>query len=528
MRTSATLALSLLLCTTHAQWVWTQTLQSSSDQPESGFATRFCPDNGTVATGQWRNEARFGNLTFTAPVQNQMNGFVVRYDAAGTAQWGHVFRSTASDRSVFTYGLAVDTDGSIIVGGHAPDSLLMDGTMLTFDEGGAGNISAWFIAKFSADGALLWAVDKEMTTNGAELWDLAVDPAGNIWACGMTSGSNSRFMKFSGSDGALLFESTNIPGRVARVGTTADGHVLVTGISASSFQLGPLNCPYNNSMGGSSTTWTVKADAAGTALWHYAPDQGSSGYPMWGSLSMAATADGRSYVIARPKTRIAGDTIALSSYNNGLYMLDADGVPVWWKPLNTTGIVSVHDVGTAPDGSCWVVGDMSGNSDIADTIINHTGLFAIHFDDTGNVLHRVFGPQVVDTYSVDARDTEIMIGGTQAGTMAFGEHVVTDNWFGLFVARYGVADDVGLTERPAGIGITAYPNPARDLLRLHGVAQAPVHIDVLNAVGQSMLRIDRFNLNADVIDLSDLPGGMLMINITSTNARATVRVAHQP
>lgn len=518
-----------MLCAPHllAQWEWTQAIQSNSLEPEWGHVVRYCPDSGLVITGQWRAEARFGSLQFTAPVANQLNALLVRYGSSGTPEWAHVFRSSDPTRSVFTYGLAVDADGNIVVGGHCPDTLLMDDAVLTFDDGGAGNIDAWFIAKFASDGTLLWAVDKEMATNGGELWDLDVDTAGDIWACGLISGSNSRAMKFSGDDGTVLFESNNIPGRMARVEVAADGSALLHGISTNTFQYGNMICPYSGVMGGSSTCWTIKVDGAGTAEWYYAPDQGSSGYPMWNALSMAATTDAYAFVLARPKTRIGNDTIAATSGQNGIYMLDPEGAPVWWRKMNTTGNVTVQDMVVAPDGSCWVIGEMNGTCDLIDTVVAHQGLFAFQYDNTGSVLQRLFGPNVVDARSVDARPNEVVIAGTQAGTMAFGEHTITDNWFGLFAARYGFVNSIGMPEVVGDATFSLFPNPARTHVRLNTRSTRPVELEVLNALGQHLMHKGRFDPQRDAIDLPLLPEGILFVTVGSGTERTTLRLMHQ-
>lgn len=530
MRTSATILLLLPITALHSQWEWTQAVQSNALEPEWGHVVRYCADSGFVVTGQWRTEARFGDITFTGTVEDQMNAFVVRYAADGTPEWAHTFRSSAPDRSTFIYGLANQADGSVIVGGHAPDSLLMDNTLLTYDEGGAGNISAWFIAKFNADGSLAWAVDREASINGAELWDLSVDQAGNIWVGGSIDGTNSnRLIKFSGADGTVLFTSDPIPGRLARVRITPNGDILLHGISANTFAFAGMTCPYNTALGGSSTSWTLRLQADGTPIWYYAPDQGNSGYPYWGTLCMSASEDGSTYVASLGKTRINGDTISFASGSRGIYKLDAQGEPLWWHAINTTGALNVHDMAVAHDGSCWVVGDMAGNYDLGDTVVTHQGLFAFQYSSDGDVLHRLFGPNVVDCWSVDTRtNNEILLAGTQTGTMSFGEHSISDNWFGMFAARYGVPNDVGIAENPGPMQVVAYPNPAHGPLRLSGDVRTPVRVTVLNAVGQYIRRVDQFNLNTDVIDLSDLPAGILVIDVTSSSQRAILRVIHQP
>jgi hypothetical protein len=53
-------------------------------------------------------------------------------------------------------------------------------------------------------------------------------------------------------------------------------------------------------------------------------------------------------------------------------------------------------------------------------------------------------------------------------------------------------------------------------------------IDVMNELGQRIIHLDRFDPARDAIDLSQLPEGMLLVNVTSSAGRTTLRVVHTP
>lgn len=466
---SLLLLLALQTAPLFAQWEWLNVDQSASPEPEWGHVVRYHTDGGYAMVGNWRNEGVFGPFTFQTPVTNQVCGFVVRYAPDGTVQWGHSIRSAfGQPLETFVYGLAVDDDGNTIVGGHSGDTLLLDDQpVITLGQGGMKN---WFIAKFDPAGDLVWITSLAGSTMGRSFFELDTDPAGNVWACGTSGQSVSHLFKYSGADGSVLYQSDLVYGVMYRVDARANGKVLLHGMSSNPFSFGGLSCPLSGALaGGGYTAWTIQLDTAGTAEWYYAPDQGYTGFPGWSTLSMSANDAGDTYVLARHNTRINGDTIAWGNAK-GLYLLDPSGVPAWWVRLNASGDLNVHDVRAVPGGGCWVVGDMYGYYDLIDTTMVYNGLFAFQYDAAGQVVRRVFGPQVVNTYSVDARVDQILIGGSQAGSSVFGAHTLTDNWFGAFAARYGSSINTAIESVDGRQAIKLYPNPANDLVNINADA----------------------------------------------------------
>jgi hypothetical protein len=281
-------------------------------------------------------------------------------------------------------------------------------------------------------------------------------------------------------------------------------------------------------MGGNTTNWTGKLNTNGIAQWFHVPDQGHLGFSPWQHANQAVAADGRCYVEAYSDMRIDGDTISTGANQRGLYMLDASGAVVWWTRLNRSGILQVEDMATDPSGNCWVTGTCVGVLDLLDTTVEHTGFFAFHIGPNGNVLQRVFGPTVLHAYSVDAIGGLAVFGGEYSNTVSFGEHEITDNLRGLFVARYAHPVDVNVPDSRSPLMFSAFPNPARDLVRLAGLPSGSLSVEMLNARGQVLNGMASFNPDHDVIDLSDLPSGPLFIRVRSAAQEACVRIIHVP
>lgn len=525
-----TRALSLVLLLSastfvHAQGEWTQALQSSSPDLEGGTATRICPDNGTVSIGYYRNQATFGDLTLPGGFLHQNVVFVVKHSATGEVEWAHAITNTDPDDWVVGHGLDVDSQGNIIVGGTGIDTILVDGVYASHDSGPEGR-EAMFIIKFSPTGQVLWSVDSESTAFGSDLMSLVVDPSDNIWFCGPISSAVSKAFKLDGATGVEMVETGNIPGQVRQIDCDANGNVYLRGQSLASFTLNGVACPANTVLGGNTTNWSARFNTDGIAQWFHAPDQGHLGFSPWSHADQTVTSDGRTFVEAYSDMRINGDTISEGANQRGLYLLDAAGAPVWWTRLNRSGSLEVQDMSADPHGGCWITGKIAGVVDLLDTVVTHTGFFAFHIGADGNILQRVFGPQVERAYSVDVAEGTAVFGGEYAFNISFGTHALTDNLRGLYVARYEYPTTVGIADGPAAASMVAYPNPAQNEVRLTGAPDRPITIRVLNAIGQELLVRDQFIAQRDVLDLTDLPSGPLFLRIGGQHADQVIRLVH--
>lgn len=165
----------LLLKTTPAGALdWTVSGGSFLDEETVGVAAH--PQGGVVCAGAFWFTAQFGDLQLQA-AQNPKAIFLIRYNSAGQPQWGKVL----DGGSLKAAGdLAVAPDGSIYLSGFFQGQLVFgtDTTLVAH-----GNTD-FFLAKFTATGQLLWALNcggQEDTRGEA----LAVDPVtGDVVATG--------------------------------------------------------------------------------------------------------------------------------------------------------------------------------------------------------------------------------------------------------------------------------------------------------------------------------------------------------
>ena len=110
-----------------------------------------------------------------APNVGSNDAWVVKLDAAGDPTWSRQYGTPVQD---VAFGVALDGDGNVVVGGRTDGSLF----------GPSAGASDAFVAKYTSGGAVLW--DLQFGTDLGEIVQaLAVDPRGHAFATGYTSGA---------------------------------------------------------------------------------------------------------------------------------------------------------------------------------------------------------------------------------------------------------------------------------------------------------------------------------------------------
>ena len=123
--------------------------------------------------------------------------FVAKYTMNGQYQWA----INAGGVELYDNGLAVETDaaGNLYVGGYFTHTVDFDpspssATILNSATGGS-----IFLAKYTSAGAFQWAFNLGSPTTNNSMFDLKVDPAGNVYITGYFQGSNIDFDPSAGT-----------------------------------------------------------------------------------------------------------------------------------------------------------------------------------------------------------------------------------------------------------------------------------------------------------------------------------------
>lgn len=161
-------------------------------------------------SGYFKNQADFGGTTLSSPGREAL--FVAKYNSAGALLWVRKAPTTqhASNRGVLT----TDSTNNLLVAGQFYDSISFGTTTLQSKNRYSTDV---FMAKYQADGTLLWA--KQVGgENNDYLSDIATDKADNILVTGQfsapktvypTPSNKMAFMAKYGVNGAPIWAKTH-------------------------------------------------------------------------------------------------------------------------------------------------------------------------------------------------------------------------------------------------------------------------------------------------------------------------------
>lgn len=358
---------------------WAVSGGSFLDEESAGVAAH--PQGGVVCAGAFWVTAQFGVLQLQA-AQNPKAIFLIRYNNTGQPQWGKVLDGgslkAASD-------LAVAPDGSIYLSGFFQGQLVF-GTDTTLTAHGNTD---FFLAKFTATGQLIWALNcggQEDTRGEA----LAVDPVtGDVVATGFynkqaafgdetlvanTSDRDVFIARFS-ADGQVLW-ARRAGGvhddNVSDLAIDATGHIYLTG----SF-IGVINL----------------ADGFSIQSLNGIPDFYLLRYTPDGTPLLARSMGG---VLQEQATSIAlhGENIAISGYFEGTMAIDGFSltanngqVRAFWavfdpalqltrlEGLNSTGDALALSLAANDAGQLWASGSFRQSIQFGNQTYPATGGF---------------------------------------------------------------------------------------------------------------------------------------------------------
>jgi len=197
------------------------------------------------------------------PVQNSNDTLLAKLTAQGELVWTASMGGTGNDSF---YGVAINADGTIIAAGST-DSV--DGD-LPVD---AGNGEDALLAKYSADGELIWA--KTFGGDGTDSFTaVAISPDGAIVAAGSTSSTSGSFPATGGAQSVLLakfspdgdmdwaqISGTDGMDDFDTVAVDADGSIVTAGsIQATNDAFDPIDSSAGNAV-------IAKYTSSGQLLW---------------------------------------------------------------------------------------------------------------------------------------------------------------------------------------------------------------------------------------------------------------------
>lgn len=164
---------------------WSCSFGGSGD--ETVTAVALDASGNIFVGGYFTGNGNFGGATFTSV--SMYSAFVAKYSPSGQHLWSQAFGSANPANTILFNGLAVDSQGNVVVVGTFQGSVSFGGTTLVSTYGSAENI---VVAKYSPTGNHLWS--KTFAGYVHKGNGVAVDRSDNV----LLTGSLNGYIDFGG------------------------------------------------------------------------------------------------------------------------------------------------------------------------------------------------------------------------------------------------------------------------------------------------------------------------------------------
>ncbi|MBN1787446.1 MAG: SBBP repeat-containing protein [Sedimentisphaerales bacterium] len=336
--------------------------------PETGWVARYQGNAGGWDSAEDIALDSAGNVYVTGYAKRTGTNYdfvTIKYSAGGTALWTQPYDyNTSSD---FALAMAVDSGSNVIVAGfgYNPDT--------SYDG---------LIVKYDSLGNKLWAKRFDGDSTNDQFYDVAVDAAGNIYACGITD-DDALIVKFT-PDGTIAWDrSYNGP-----AGDIDSFYKVITDIGGNIYACGDASGILTGS-----DCLIIKYDSAGNQQWAKQHAGYEDGWDLF--VDMTADAAGNVYVTG------SVETITDSNYVTIKY--DTAGNPIWTSYYTGTSVGwdDAYAVILDKDGNVLVTGRTQGTSSSDVGTVKYNGqtgapIWNVPYNGTGNASD--FGQSITTDY----------------------------------------------------------------------------------------------------------------------------------
>lgn len=307
---------------------------------DAGFSVSADAGGNVFVTGMFSSSIIiFGSTTLThTGATGNGDVFIAKYDPNGNVLWAKSAGGTSNDDGS---SVSVDTGGNVFVTGRFEGSITFGST--TLSNAGRGSRDDIFIAKYDANGTMLWA--KSAGGSGYDYSGTSsADIGGNLFVTGMFGSP------------AITFGTTTL-----------------------------INAGIYN-------VFIAKYDANGNVLWA----QCAGGTGIDAGFSVSADPGGNVYVTGyfKSPTITFGTTTLISAggYDVFIAKYDASGNVLWAQSAGGTSDDAGYSVSADAGGNVFVTGgffssDITfGSTTLTPPIGSRAPMFIVKYDAVGNVL----------------------------------------------------------------------------------------------------------------------------------------------
>jgi hypothetical protein len=319
-----------------------------------------------LITGTFTDTVTLGNIKLTSVGKSDI--FLLKYNTNGDVLW--VKTAGGTDDEVVNR-VVVNSNNDVVIAGAFKSSVMRFGTTILRSP---INNSAFFIAKYTEDGNLLWA--KKLTSSYLP-FDIATDSLGSLFVAGTISTPNiifgfdtlvnnnytNIFLAKYDIAGELIWAKTVGADSMFFNGITTNnkGDVLITGgFYPNIIHLG--NSTLINKGNGTSDIYILKINSYGNLIWAKSAGGTSTdvgqkiitdtigniyitGWFLSPSISFGTN------ILTNSSNKNTGDFICLS--------MNAEGSPLWAKSFGGNDSEAGNDVCFDKNGSLCLIGDFT-------------------------------------------------------------------------------------------------------------------------------------------------------------------------
>ena len=309
------------------QW----SVQFGSDSFEDGRSVALDSSGNVYVTG-----TTSGSLF--ASIAGESDAFVAKYDTDGNKVWAKQFGSVHRE---WGNGVVLDSSGNVYVTGTTMGSLFASI---------AGESDA-FVAKYDTDGNKVWAKQFGSDLNDSSN-NIVIDPSGNVYVTGTTSGSISDIN--IGSDDAFVAKYDTDGNKVwakqfgndllvegIGIAANSSGNVYVTG-----YAKGDL---FGTNMG-IVDAFVAKYDTDGNKVWakQFGSDNRDIGF------GIAADSSDNVYVTGHTNGDLFGRNTG--AYDVFVVKYSPDGIEKWAKQFGNDSLEEHVGITTDPFDNVYITG----------------------------------------------------------------------------------------------------------------------------------------------------------------------------
>ena len=347
----------------------------------------------SIVVGEFKGTAFFGSTSLISSGEEDV--FVAKYDAGGNLAWA---RKAGGSYEDVAYGVSTDANGNVFVTGLFHDKAIFGDYTLIAN----GSYSDLFIAKYAANGVLLW-----VRQAGGTAPDLSqgidTDLCGNAIITGyfrdqtdfegttlISEGLNDVFIAKYDFDGNLVWvrkaggESYDYSHSIS---VDASGAAVIAGRfkKTATFENTTISAQ------GHDDIFVAKYDSDGNYLW--VNQAGGSSQ----DIAYAVTTDSESNVIVSGSffgTAYFNNTWFTSSGSADMFLMkyNPQGTYLWAKHIQGNKSVRAYGISTDVLDHVFVTGGFAGTASFGDETLSATGtwsetdIFAAKFDAEGELL----------------------------------------------------------------------------------------------------------------------------------------------